>query len=160
MKPTRKCKTIAGEVERAMLLGAAARGIERTEALAELEAREERERLLFGPRNVFEPGDRIVLTATACRTWAAVMGYPVTRSLTAVWTVIACDCELCNRGDHVCTDEALEHDLVDTDVSGPVMRHISVMQVKRKGELRADDGLSSGPDQPRIGHKAKRQRTK
>ena len=146
MKPMHKRAptTIAGQVERAMQLRADAREVERTEARLADEAAEEREHLLFGPRNVFKAGDVVVLTATACRIWATVMGFPVTRSLTAVWTVTACDCELCTHGSFVCTDEPIELELgyVSNDnVGTAALRHISVGQLKRKGELRADDGL-------------------
>jgi hypothetical protein len=147
VKPVRKCRTIAGLVDRAMQLGAAARELERREALARIEALEQRSRA--GPAGVFAPGDQVVLTATACRAWASVMGLPVTRSLTAVWTVTACDCALCQLGGHVCTDEPLAHELVDTD--GPVLRHLAIGQVRRRGELRADDGLSTGGNQPSLG---------
>ncbi len=151
LKPLRKATSIAGLVDQAMTLGAHARELERRVALQELEAQEERERLLYGPAPTFAVGDRVVLTATACRMWATVMGFPVTRSLTMVWTVVACECELCQRGSHVCTDEVVSVESMQGSDAEPSMRHISVLQLKRRGELRADDGLSTGPAQPSLG---------
>lgn len=153
MKPMRKCVTIAELIDYALPRAAAAAEKARQARLLAIEAAEERERLLFGPPRAFAPGDEVVLTATACRNWASVMGYPVTRALTSVWTVLACGCALCARGSHVCTDErlsdALSYPSNDNDGTR-ALRHISVMQLKRKGEMSADDGLSTGPDQPRI----------
>jgi hypothetical protein len=151
LKPLRKATSIGELVDRAMTLGAWVRNHERRTKLLELEAQEERDRLLYGPPNTFVPGDRVVLTATACRSWATVMGFPVARSLTMVWTVMACSCELCVRGNHVCTDEVLSAELDQGSDAEPHLRHMSVLQLKRRGELRADDGLCRGPEQPSLG---------
>jgi len=151
LKPLRKARTIGELVDQAMALGAWSRNERRRETLRELEAHAHHACRGLGSPRPFAPGDRVVLTTTACRSWATVMGFPVARSLTTVWTVVACTCELCKRGRHVCTDEVLAVELEHGSDVELTLRHISVGQLKRRGELRADDGLSDGPAQPSLG---------
>lgn len=54
------------------------------------------------------PGTRVVLRAARLVT----MGYGKTgpaETLRGVWTIIACNCDLCALGNHVCVDEDNEH---------------------------------------------------
>lgn len=75
---------------------------------------------------VFEPGDRVVLTAAALLT----MGVRAASSITKVWTVRECFCAACQRGRLVCTDQAAE---------GGGWRHIARSSLRHAGQPTVDE---------------------
>lgn len=72
----------------------------------------------------FEPGDRVKLRARALYSMCALAG-PLAFQ---VWTVQACDCDLCALGRHVALD--------DRHVAAAKLRHADRVCVD---ELRAED---------------------
>jgi hypothetical protein len=93
------------------------------EGLAEIEAAEALEPA-FRPLTA---GDVVVLTG---KVLGAIYG-EANDQAGRVWSLQACECELCALGRHVCTSEW-------ADEYG-AFKHIAKAAIKRRGELSADD---------------------
>jgi len=73
-------------------------------------------------------GDRIKLTADYLRSTGQLVGGEGRN----IWTVVSCDCQLCQR-DFVAVNEPT---MFRDEVDGP--RHFNVANIQRVGELVAD----------------------
>lgn len=68
----------------------------------------------------FSIGDHVRLTGEFLRNTGQYSG----RETLSVWIVRACDCELCKRGDFVCTNEG-------SSFEGIEFRHIRIENLER-----------------------------
>lgn len=79
-----------------------------------------------GQRDVFVPGDRVVLTADALRS----MGVHAVDCVAKVWTVRECFCQSCRTGRLVCTDQP---------TLGGSWRHLARSSLRHAGVPTGDD---------------------